>query len=57
MWTARISPAIGIVHSHVCGTMHAQLPVETWANSEATESVSTCGLTVMSCPAKALSMI
>ena len=55
--TARISPPSGDVHSQVCGTMHAQLPVATCANSEATESVSTCGVTVMPWPAKASSMI
>ena len=48
---------IGDVHSQVCGTMHAQFPVAACANSEATESVSTCGVTEMEWPAKARSII
>ncbi len=58
--TARISPPvgplIGIAHSQVCGTMDAQLPVATCANSEATESVSTCGIAETAWSANAASI-
>lgn len=58
--TARISPPvgplIGIAHSQVCGTMDAQLPVATCANSEATESVSTYGIAETAWSANAASI-
>jgi hypothetical protein len=50
--TARRSALTSVVHSQVCGTMQALSPLVACASKVLTESVSTCGLTVIPTPAK-----
>lgn len=54
--STRIRPVTGRARSQVCGTMLVQAPAPTFAYRVATESVSTCGMTVTPLRVNAASM-